>query len=109
MGTFRVRVEVGDPAGERYEAVEAVVDSGATYTALPATLLRGFGVVPHARATFVLADGRQVEREIAAPGSGWTDAPSSPLSSSAHPAVSRCSGHTRSKGCGSRPIRWAGG
>jgi len=64
MGTFRVSIEVGDPAGERYEAVEAVVDTGATYTALPATLLGELGVVPHARATFLLADGRQVEREI---------------------------------------------
>jgi predicted aspartyl protease len=64
MGTFRVSIEVGDPAGERYEAVEAIVDTGATYTALPATLLGGLRVVPHARATFVLADGRQVERAI---------------------------------------------
>jgi aspartyl protease family protein len=64
MGTFRVSVEVGDPAGERYEAVDVVVDTGATYTVLPATLLRRLAVIPHARATFVLADGRQVEREI---------------------------------------------
>jgi predicted aspartyl protease len=64
MSTFRVSIEVGDPAGERYESVEALVDTGATYTALPADLLRGLGVVPHARAPFVLADGRQVEREI---------------------------------------------
>ena len=64
MGTFRASIEVGDPAGERYEALEAIVDTGATYTALPATLLGGLGVVANARATFVLADGRQVEREI---------------------------------------------
>ena len=64
MGTFRASIEVGDPTGVRYEAVGALVDTGATYTALPATLLRSLGVVPHARATFVLADGRQVEREI---------------------------------------------
>ena len=64
MGTFRVSIEVGDPTGERYEAVGALVDTGATYTALPATLLRSLGVAPHARAAFVLADGCQVEREI---------------------------------------------
>lgn len=56
MGTFRMSIEVGDPAGEHYEAVEAVVDTGATYTSLPADLLRGLGVVPHTRATFVLAE-----------------------------------------------------
>ena len=108
MGTFRVSIEVGDPAGERYEAVEAVVDTGATYTALPATLLGELGVVPHARATFLLADGRQVEREI---GRTWirvTDARSSPLSSSADPTVSRFSGPTPSKDYVSRPIRWGG-
>ncbi len=64
MGTFRVSIEVGDPLGQRYEAVEALVDTGATYATLPAPLLHGLGVVPHARDTFVLADGRRVERDI---------------------------------------------
>jgi clan AA aspartic protease len=65
MGTFRVEVDVGDPEGRRYERVEAVVDTGATYTSLPRPLLEALGVMPHARASFVLADGRRVEREIA--------------------------------------------
>src|SRR3989304_1343002 len=64
MGTFRVSIEVGDPAGQRYETVEALVDTGATYAPLPAPLLHVLGVVPHARDTFVLADGRRVERDI---------------------------------------------
>ena len=64
MGTFRVNIEVGDPTGQRYEAVEALVDTGATYVTLPAPLLHGLGVVGHTRDTFVLADGRRVEREI---------------------------------------------
>jgi clan AA aspartic protease len=65
MGTFRVEVQIGDPEGRRYERVEAVVDTGATYTSLPRPLLEALGVTPHARASFVLADGRRVEREIA--------------------------------------------
>lgn len=65
MGTFRVTVDVGDPEGRRYERVEAIVDTGATYTSLPRPLLEALGVIPHARASFVLADGRHVEREIA--------------------------------------------
>ena len=65
MGTFRVEVDVGDPEGRRYERVEAVVDTGATYTSLPRPLLEELGVTAHARASFVLADGRRVEREIA--------------------------------------------
>ena len=64
MGTFRVQVDVGDPTGERFEPVEALVDTGAMYTSLPQPLLDTLGVVPHARVRFVLADGRQVEREI---------------------------------------------
>lgn len=64
MGTFRVSIEVGDPLGQRYETVEVLVDTGATYATLPAPLLHGLGVVPHARDTFVLADGRRVERDI---------------------------------------------
>ncbi len=29
MGTFRVSIEVGDPLGQRYETVEALVGTGA--------------------------------------------------------------------------------
>ena len=64
MGTFRVDIEIGDPAGQRYEKVEALVDTGATYTMVPAPLLERLGVVPHVRDAFVLADGRRVDRDI---------------------------------------------
>ncbi len=64
MGTFRVGLEVGDPEGRRYELVEAMVDTGVTYTSLPRPLLERLGVVAHARESFVLADGRRVERDI---------------------------------------------
>ena len=64
MGTFRVQVEVGDPEGRRYERVEALVDTGATYTSLPRPLLETLGVVSHTHDSFVLADGRRVERDI---------------------------------------------
>src|SRR2546428_13848215 len=64
MGTFRVAIEIGDAAGERWETVEALVDTGATYTTVPAELLRRLGVAPHARDPFVLADGRRVEHNI---------------------------------------------
>ena len=57
-------VEVGDVPGQRFEAVEALVDTGATYTLMPQSLLRRLGVVPHTRASFLLADGSQMERDI---------------------------------------------
>src|SRR2546430_935100 len=68
MGTFHVEIEVGDSHGSRYERIDALVDTGATYTSLPRPLLEALGIVPHARERFVLADGRRVEREI---GRAW--------------------------------------
>ena len=64
MGTFHVDIEVGDPEGRRYEPVEALVDTGSTYLSLPRPLLEALGVVAHTSDRFVLADGREVEREI---------------------------------------------
>jgi aspartyl protease family protein len=64
MGTFRVEIEVGDPGGQRFERVDALVDTGAPYTSLPRPLLDALGVIPHARDSFLLADGRRVERDI---------------------------------------------
>ena len=32
MGVFQVEIEIGDPNGMRFESVEAMVDSGASYT-----------------------------------------------------------------------------
>lgn len=62
MGTFNVPLQVADPEGRHYETVEAMVDSGATYTVLPGSMLERLGVVPHSTRNFVLADGSRVER-----------------------------------------------
>ena len=62
MGTFAVTLGVADPQGRRYEEVEVMVHSGATYTVLPASILEGLGVTPHESRGFVLADGSRVER-----------------------------------------------
>jgi len=64
MGTFNVDVEIGDPEGRRYDRVEALVDTGATYTSVPRPLLERLGVVPHERVWFQLAYGDPVQREI---------------------------------------------
>ena len=68
MGTFQVELEIGDPQGQHFETVDALVDSGATYTTLPESLLRRLGVVPLSRANFILADGSRMERGI---GQTW--------------------------------------
>ncbi len=64
MGTFSVTIEAGDPQAQRFRAVEALVDTGASYTTLPASLLRDLGVAPHGRRPFLLATGRTVTRDV---------------------------------------------
>lgn len=58
MGTFSVDVEIGDPEGREFVVVNALVDTGATYTALPESLLNRLGVRPKVNRRFRLADGR---------------------------------------------------
>src|SRR3989337_869403 len=65
MGTFRASIEIGDARGERYEALEALVDTGSTYTWAPRELLAQLGVVPQSRVEFETADGRVIERDVA--------------------------------------------
>jgi len=64
MGTFSVTVDIGDPAARRFESVEALVDTGASYTMLSASLLSSLNVTPHTRREFELATGEAVTRDI---------------------------------------------
>ena len=52
-----MRVEVSDASGGRSDVVDAIVDTGATRTAIPGSLLRRLGVEPYRTAEFRLADG----------------------------------------------------
>lgn len=65
MTSFRVEVEIGDLDGNRFEMIEAFVDTGATYTRVPSDLLERLGVRPREEWPFVLADGREVSCGIA--------------------------------------------
>lgn len=65
MGTFRIAIEIGDPEGQHWETMEALVDTGASYTLIPRSLLERLGVSGTFRHPFVLADGRQLECEVA--------------------------------------------
>lgn len=62
MGIFCVTLGIADPQGRRFEEVEAMVDSGAAYTVLPASILTRLGVEQRESRGFVLADGSRVER-----------------------------------------------
>ena len=64
MGIFHVPIEIGDPQGSRFERVDALVDTGATYTVVPSSWLRDLGVATHGRAPFEFADGKLEELDI---------------------------------------------
>ena len=64
MDTFSVPIDVGDLRGERWQTVEALVDTGATYTQLPPELLAQLGIEPDDSDEFMTADGRVVERDL---------------------------------------------
>ena len=64
MGTFTAEVEIGNPSGTRFESVTALVDTGASVTTLPGSILEDLEVVPHTEFTFVLADGREIRRPV---------------------------------------------
>ena len=64
MGTFNVTVEVAAGSDGPFESLEALVDTGATYTLAPAPLLRQLGVEPIDRITFIIAEGSRMQQEI---------------------------------------------
>ncbi len=57
MGLFNVPIGVGDPQGERFQIVEALVDTGATFSIVPAPILDNLGVERQKGGSFELADG----------------------------------------------------
>ncbi len=61
MGTFSIKIEVGDLAEQRFEEMDALVDTGATATVVPASVLRRIGIQPTKSSTFEYANGEQVQ------------------------------------------------
>ena len=64
VGTFDWPLRITDLSGERSMELEALVDTGAFYTALPAPLLHELGVEPTYRRRLRLADGRLFEADV---------------------------------------------
>ena len=64
MGTFTVPIQIGNLAGAQFTEVTALVDTGATYTTLPGSLLARMGVAQEGYRRFELADNRVVEYPI---------------------------------------------
>ena len=63
VGTFRYPIRVERLDGSASETVEALVDTGATYTWIPQPVLERLEVAPTTRRRLQLADGNIIERE----------------------------------------------
>jgi predicted aspartyl protease len=62
-GLTHLTLHVANPARpKKLIPVEFLVDSGAIYSVVPATLLRKLHVKPHSKQVFTLADGSHVTR-----------------------------------------------
>lgn len=68
MGCFNQDIEIGNLDAKNFERVDALVDTGAFFTILPASVLTRLGVEPTDRMEFILADGSRMERDI---GHAW--------------------------------------
>jgi len=65
MASFKVAIEIGPMDQSRFEQIEALVDTGATYTVVPRDVLGRLGIAPQFRRRFRVADGRVVELDMA--------------------------------------------
>ena len=68
MGTFHTSIAVARNPDGPFEAVDALVDSGATYTLLPRPFLERLAVPVTGSESFVLADGTEHDLSV---GIGW--------------------------------------
>jgi len=64
MGITYIDGQVRGNNGESVRTVRFLVDSGASYTLLPASVWQPLKLEPKRRESFALADGTRVERDI---------------------------------------------
>lgn len=64
MGVFDWPIRLDSMDGQQSLEIEALVDTGASYTVVPAHLLNDLGVSPMDKIGLVPADGRPVEYDI---------------------------------------------
>jgi predicted aspartyl protease len=64
LGTFTYPITLHSATGGNSEEVEALVDTGSTFSVLPATTLERLGIAPHRSVRLRLANGVVEERRI---------------------------------------------
>lgn len=65
MPTFRKRVRFYNLTGARSEEMDALVDTGASFSQIPGDVARRLGLTPFQRRRVRLADGRAAEAGLA--------------------------------------------
>lgn len=68
MGTFNVPISIGDRNGVRWTTLDALVDTGASITSVPASVLRELGVEPLTTQSFRFAQGEVRQMDV---GQTW--------------------------------------
>ena len=65
MGLTYIDLEIANPAKPKQKArIEFLIDTGAYYSVIPASVLRKLGIRPHSKRTFTLADGSKITRRM---------------------------------------------
>lgn len=64
MGTFSVEIQIGNQETGEFLQLEALVDTGATYTLLPSETLNRLGIKTVDQRDFELADQRSVKYDV---------------------------------------------
>ena len=64
MGTFSVKIRVGDLDGQKSEEMDALVEADAMMSVVPASTLRRLGIQPVKSAVFERASGEQVTLDM---------------------------------------------
>jgi aspartyl protease family protein len=64
MGFVKTKVRISNPANDlKRTEIELLVDTGATFTLIPGTVLREIGAETDTRFRLKMADGKFIERE----------------------------------------------
>lgn len=64
MPPFTHPFAIANLNGDRFQTIEGLVDTGATYSSIPANILQDLGIEPTETVEFELADGSTIERQL---------------------------------------------
>ena len=68
MGTFSWPLRISSMDGQQTRDIEVTVDTGASFTRLPSSLLAELGIEATSKCRFLVADGRRVDMDY---GQAW--------------------------------------